>query len=148
MEKLITSNTHDEILFFTNKGRAFQTKVYELPEGSRVSKGQALVNFLQLQAGETAQAILTLTKKDQTKFLVMATKKGLIKKVARDEFTKVRRSGLIAIGLKDNDELKWVEGTSGEDQIMLSTPNGQAIRFSEKDVRPMGRMLRALPACA
>ncbi len=139
VEKLITSNTHDEILFFTNKGRAFQTKVYELPEGSRVSKGQALVNFLQLQAGETAQAILTLTKKDQTKFLVMATKKGLIKKVARDEFTKVRRSGLIAIGLKDNDELKWVEGTSGEDQIMLSTPNGQAIRFSEKDVRPMGR---------
>ncbi|MEK7617948.1 MAG: DNA gyrase subunit A [Patescibacteria group bacterium] len=74
VEKLITSNTHDEILFFTNKGRAFQTKVYELPEGSRVSKGQALVNFLQLQAGETAQAILTLTKKDQTKFLVMATK--------------------------------------------------------------------------
>ncbi|MBI3232194.1 MAG: DNA gyrase subunit A [Candidatus Doudnabacteria bacterium] len=139
VEKLITSNTHDEILFFTNKGRVFQTKVYELPEGSRVSKGQALVNFLQLGASETAQAILTLGKKDEVKFLVLATKNGLIKKVAKDEFMKVRRSGMIAIGLKDNDELKWVEGTGGEDQIMLSTPNGQAIRFSEKDVRPMGR---------
>ena len=139
VDKLITATTHDDILFFTNKGRAFLTKVYELPEGSRVSKGQALVNFLQLQANETAQAVLTLAKKDDTQFLVMATKQGLIKKVARDEFTKVRRSGLIAIGLKGDDELKWVEGTSGEDQIMLSTPNGQAIRFSEKDVRPMGR---------
>lgn len=139
VEKLISSNTHDDILFFTNKGRVFQTKVYELPEGSRVSKGQALVNFLQLGQGEVSTAVLTLSKKDDAKFLVMATKKGLIKKTPREEFAKVRRSGMIAISLKGDDELKWVECSSGEDQIMLSTENGQAIRFSEKDVRPMGR---------
>lgn len=139
VDKMLASNTHDDILFFTNKGRVFQTKVYELPEGSRVSKGQALVNFLQLGQGETAGSVLTFSKKDQAKFLIMATKKGLIKKVAKDEFTKVRRSGMIAISLKGDDELKWVETSSGEDQIMLSTENGQAIRFSEKDVRPMGR---------
>ncbi|MBL8031200.1 MAG: DNA gyrase subunit A [Candidatus Doudnabacteria bacterium] len=139
VEKLISANTHDDILFFTNKGRVFQTKVYELPEGSRTSKGQALVNFLQLGSGETTTAVLTFSKKDEAKFLVMATKKGLIKKVAREEFAKVRRSGMIAIGIKDGDELKWVETTAGDDQIMLSTENGQAIRFNEKDVRPMGR---------
>lgn len=139
VEKLFSANTHDEILFFTNKGRVFLTKVHELPEGSRVSKGQALVNFLQLGQNETAQAILTLGKKDEVKFLVMATKNGLIKKVERDEFTKVRRSGIVALTLKDGDELKWVDTTSGEDQIMLSTENGQAIRFKEKDVRSMGR---------
>ena len=139
VDKLISSNTHDDILFFTNRGRVFQTKVYELPEGSRTSKGQALVNFLQLQAGETAQAVLTLSKKTEAKYFVMATKNGLIKKTAREEFSKVRRSGMIALSLKDGDELKWVEISKGDDQVMLSTENGQAIRFSEKDVRPMGR---------
>jgi DNA gyrase subunit A len=139
VDKMISSNTHDDILFFTNKGRVFQTKVYELPEASRTAKGQALVNFLQLQNNETAQAILTFSKKDNAKFLVMSTKKGLIKKVAREEFAKVRKSGMIAINLKGDDELKWVETSSGEDQIMLSTENGQAIRFNEKDVRAMGR---------
>ncbi len=144
VDKLISSHTHDDILFFTNKGRVFQTKVYELPEGSRTAKGQALVNFLQLQNNETAQAILTMASArggsaSGGKFLVMSTKNGLIKKVAREEFAKVRKSGMIAINLKGDDELKWVETSSGEDQIMLSTENGQAIRFNEKDVRPMGR---------
>jgi DNA gyrase subunit A len=139
VEKLLSSNTHDDILFFTNRGRVFLTKVYELPEGSRTAKGQALVNFLQLGSGEYATAVLTFNKKDHTKYLVMATKNGLIKRVAREEFAKVRRSGMIAITLKNNDELKWVEQSGGEDQIMLSTENGQAIRFSEKDVRSMGR---------
>jgi DNA gyrase subunit A len=139
VEKMISSNTHDDILFFTNKGRVFQTKVYDLPEGSRVSRGQALVNFLQLGSGEYSTGVLALGKKDPVKFLVMATRGGLIKKVPREEFAKVRKSGMIAISLKGDDELKWVESSSGEDQIMLSTENGQAIRFSEKDVRPMGR---------
>ncbi len=139
VDKLITSNTHDDILFFTNKGRVFQTKVYELPEGSRVSRGQALVNFLQLGAGEYATAVVSLPKKDSVKFLVMSTRNGMIKKVPREEFAKVRRSGMIAISLKGDDELDWVEASFGDDQIMLSTENGQAIRFSEKDVRPMGR---------
>ncbi len=139
VDKLLSANTHDDILFFTNKGRVFQTKVYELPEGSRTSRGQALVNFLQLGAGEIATSVLTLGKKDDAKFLVMATRNGLIKKTPREEFTKVRRSGMIAITLKSDDELKWVECSAGDDQIILSTENGQAIRFKEKDVRPMGR---------
>jgi DNA gyrase subunit A len=139
VDKLISSNTHDDILFFTNKGRVFLTKVYELPEGSRVSKGQALVNFLQLGQGEYNTSVLTFSKKDDAKFLIMSTKNGLIKKVEKEEFSKVRRSGMIAIGLKGDDELKWVETSTGQDQIMLSTENGQAIRFNEKDVRPMGR---------
>lgn len=139
VEKLITANTHEDILFFTNKGRVFLTKVYELPEGSRTSKGQALVNFLQLGQGEFATGVLTLGKKDEAKFLVMSTKRGLIKKVPREEFIKVRRSGMAAISLKGDDSLQWVEYSSGDDQIMLSTEHGQAIRFSEKDIRPMGR---------
>lgn len=139
VDKLLAATTHDDILFFTNKGRVFQTKVYELPEGSRVSKGQALVNFLQLGQNEIATAVLTLSKKDSAKFLVMSTKNGLIKKTPREEFAKVRRSGMIAISLKGDDELKWVETSGGDDQIMLSTENGQAIRFNEKDVRAMGR---------
>ncbi len=139
VDKLISANTHDDVLFFTNRGRVFLTKVYELPEASRTSKGQALVNFLQLQSGETTQAVLTLPKKAEAKFLVMATKRGLVKRVDREEFTKVRRSGLIAITLRDGDELNWVEPSGGDDQVMMSTENGQAIRFSEKDARPMGR---------
>ena len=139
VEKLITGSTHDNILFFTNKGRIFRTKVYDLPEGSRVSRGQALVNFLQLSKEEFATAVVSLAKKNGAKFLVMSTKKGLIKKVDREQFVKIRRTGMIAITLKGDDELKWVETSGGEDQIMLTTRNGQAIRFNEKDVRPMGR---------
>lgn len=139
VDQVISANSHDDIMFFTNKGRVFLTKVYEIPESSRVAKGQALVNFLQLGSGEYATAILAMSKKNPIKYLVMATKQGLIKKVERDAFTKVRRSGMIAIGLKGDDELKWVKFTNGEDQIMFSTELGQAIRFSEKDIRAMGR---------
>ena len=139
VDKLISGNTHDDIMFFTNKGRVFVTKVYELPEASRTSKGQALVNFLQLSNNESTTAVLSLSKKSQAKYLVMATRNGLIKKVSRDEFSKVRKTGMIAIGLKNDDELKWVNFSTGTDEIMLSTENGQAIRFKEEDVRAMGR---------
>jgi DNA gyrase subunit A len=139
VEWLNTTNTHDDILFFTTKGRAFQTKVYELPEGSRVARGQALVNFLDLPNDEKVSSVLTISKKTQAKFLILCTKQGLIKKTAIEEFAKVRRSGLIAIKLKGNDELRWVKYSSGSDDVILSTSNGQAIRFDEKDVRPMGR---------
>ncbi|OGE95285.1 MAG: hypothetical protein A3H72_01910 [Candidatus Doudnabacteria bacterium RIFCSPLOWO2_02_FULL_48_8] len=139
VEWLITTNTHDDILFFTNKGRAFQTKVYELPEASRVARGQALVNFLELPTDETVRSVLTISKKTPIKFLVLATKQGLIKKTPIEEFAKVRRSGLIAIKLKTGDELRFVKYSAGNDEIMLSTVNGQAIRFDEKDVRSMGR---------
>jgi DNA gyrase subunit A len=139
VDHLITCNTHDDILFFTNRGRVFQTKVYELPAATRTAKGQALVNFLQLQSGEVATTVLPRSKKIPTKYLIMATKRGLVKKTEMTEFEKVRQSGLIAINLKKDDELKWVHASLGADEILLATKNGQAIRFLEKDVRPMGR---------
>jgi len=139
VEWLNTTNTHDDILFFTTKGRVFATKVYELPEGSRTARGQALVNFLELPTDEMVSSILTISKKLPAKFLVLATKKGLIKKTPIEEFAKVRRSGLIAIKIKTGDELRWVKYSNGEDDVILSTANGQAIRFKEKDVRAMGR---------
>jgi DNA gyrase subunit A len=139
VDKVLSANTHDDMMFFTNKGRVFVTKAYELPEGSRTSKGQALVNFLQLGSGEYATAVLALPKNAAVKYLIMATRNGLIKKVARDEFAKVRRSGMIAIGIKGDDELKWVEFSNGNDEVMMTTEDGQAIRFTETDVRAMGR---------
>lgn len=141
VEKLLSAKTHDEILFFTNKGRVFQTKVYELPESSRTAKGQALVNFLELGTGEIATAVLTVGKTERTKYkyLLMGTKTGTIKKTAVEEFAKVRRSGLIAMKLKRDDELKWVQLTSGDDEVLITTAGGQAIHFRETDVRPMGR---------
>ncbi len=139
VEWLQTTNTHDDILFFTNKGRVFATKVYELPEGSRTARGQALVNFLELPSGEMVSSVLTIGKKNQAKFLVLCTKQGLIKKTPIEEFAKVRRSGLIAIKLHTGDELRWVKHSTGNDDVILSTSNGQAIRFKESDVRAMGR---------
>ncbi|MBI2607325.1 MAG: DNA gyrase subunit A [Candidatus Doudnabacteria bacterium] len=139
VEWLKTTNTHDDILFFTNKGRVFQTKVYELPESSRTARGQALVNFLDLPNDEMVSSVLAIAKKEPAAYLVLCTKKGLIKKTPIEEFAKVRRSGLIAIKLKVGDELRWVKSSSGKDDVILSTSGGQAIRFDEKDVRAMGR---------
>ncbi|HEX3095964.1 MAG TPA: DNA gyrase subunit A [Patescibacteria group bacterium] len=139
IDSVLSASTHDDIMFFTNKGRVFVTKVYEIPESSRTSKGQALVNFLQLGANEISTGVLALEKKSPAKFLVMSTRNGLIKKVSTDEFIKVRKSGMIAIGLKGDDELRWVKASSGNDEIMLSTEDGQAIRFKESDIRAMGR---------
>jgi DNA gyrase subunit A len=139
IDSILSASTHDDIMFFTNKGRVFVTKAYELPDSSRTSKGQALVNFLQLGSGEFATAVLALDKKGGSKFLVMSTRSGLVKKVSTEEFAKVRKSGMIAIGLKGDDELRWVEPSSGNDEVMLSTEDGQAIRFKESDVRAMGR---------
>ncbi|MBI2635015.1 MAG: DNA gyrase subunit A [Parcubacteria group bacterium] len=140
----VSAKTHDNVLFFTNTGRVFQTKVWEIPEASRQSRGKAAVNFLALSGDERVNAILTynekqLKEKGTEKFLVMATKSGLVKKTPIADFGSVRHSGLIAIKLKKGDSLKWVKGSSGEDQIIFVTMLGQAIRFSEKDARPLGR---------
>ncbi|MBU0670546.1 DNA gyrase subunit A [Patescibacteria group bacterium] len=139
VDQLMTTNTHADMLFFTTKGRVFQLKAYEVPQASRTAKGQAIVNFLQLSQEEKVTNVLSLDVLKEYKFLVMVTKKGLIKKVDISSFEKVRRSGLIAIKLKDNDLLEWVRPTTGEDQIILVSNNGQAIRFKEADVRGMGR---------
>ncbi len=131
--------THNDILFFTNQGRVFQTKVYEIPEASRQAKGQAIQNFLQLGPEEKATAMISLDKDNDASHLVMVTKNGLVKRVDLEQFTNVRQSGLIAIKVRDDDELRWVASTGGNAQVMIATARGQAIRFDEKDVRPMGR---------
>lgn len=139
VEHMILASTHDDVLFFTNRGRVFQTKIYELPQGTRTSKGQALVNFLQLENGEYSTAVVNRPKTLKANYLFMATKRGTVKKTEMADFEKVRRSGLIAINLKKGDELGWVHPTSGDDEVALVTSKGQAIRFKEKDVRSMGR---------
>jgi DNA gyrase subunit A len=136
---MFTTNTHTEIMFFTNRGRVFRLKAYELPVGSRTSKGQAIVNFLQLAPGEKISITLPMENMEGAKFLVMVTSQGTIKKSSLDEFANVRRSGLIAISLHDGDELIWVKPSNGGDDISLVTREGQSIRFSEEDVRAMGR---------
>jgi DNA gyrase subunit A len=139
VDQLLTTNTHDNILFFTNRGRVFQLMAYDIPQGSRTAKGQALVNFLQLAPNEKVTALLAMSELEKIKFLVMVTTKGLVKKTALEDFNNVRRSGLIAIKLKNDDNLEWVKPSTGNDEIMIATSGGQAIRFKEKDVRAMGR---------
>ncbi|MDP3970967.1 MAG: DNA gyrase subunit A [bacterium] len=139
VERLLDANTHSEILFFTSKGRIFQLKAYEIPQASRTSKGQAAVNFLQLGPEEEVNAVLSLDDIAKHKYLVMVTKNGIIKKTKTEALTNVRRSGLIAIKIKDKDKLQWVKPSSGKDQIILVTDDGQAIRFNEDKIREMGR---------
>ena len=139
IEHLIDATTHDTLLFFTNKGRVFGLKAWEIPESSRQAKGQALVNLLNLEQGEEIRSILPLSKESGIKNLVMATKAGIIKKTKLDEFVNLRASGLIAIKLRGEDQLVSVHPTSGEDHIILLTRGAKSIRFPEANVRPMGR---------
>ena len=137
----LAANTHDNILFFTASGKAYQTKVYELPVGSRISKGKAIHNFLEIPPAEKISAIITYsTERGKAPgYIVMMTKQGVIKKTAISEFENVRRTGIIAIGLKKGDSLGWVKLSTGKEELILTTINGQAIRFKESEVRPMGR---------
>jgi len=146
IDHFFLTNTHNSLLFFTNYGRVFQTKAYEIPVSTRTAKGQSIVNFLQLSPDETATAIISLEKNNQTQFLVMATKNGIIKKVKIEEFSKVRRSGLIAIKLKKDDELRWVRSSSGKNEIAMVASGGQSIKFKEKDIRAMGRTASGVKA--
>ncbi|MDD5431124.1 MAG: DNA gyrase subunit A [Candidatus Pacebacteria bacterium] len=141
LSHFISANTHDNILFFTDRGRVFQTKVYEIPEGSRISKGKSMFNFLEIPAEEKVSAIIAYPSEKKTVpgFLVMVTSGGLIKKTPLEDFSNVRRNGIIAIGLKKGDSLLGVKLSSGKDQVVLSTAQGQAIRFKESQVRGMGR---------
>ena len=139
VSQFFLANTHDNIFFFTNSGKVFQTKGYEVPEASRQSKGKAIVNFLQVSPADAITAVVPIPKDQKEMYLFMATANGVIKKVDIDVFSQVRKSGMVAIKLKGNDELGWVLQTSGSDQLMIVTSGGNAIRFKEKDVRPMGR---------
>jgi len=133
------TTTHADLLFFTTRGRTFQLKAYDVPQASRTAKGQALVNFLQLAPNEKVSTVLSLTELKDYKYLVMATCQGLIKKVDITDFENVRRSGLIAIKLKGDDVLEWTRPSTGNDEVIITTANGQAIHFKEKQVRAMGR---------
>ncbi|TSC56058.1 MAG: DNA gyrase subunit A [Parcubacteria group bacterium Gr01-1014_18] len=140
VEHLFFSKTHDDLLFFTSRGRVFQLKGYDIPAASRTAKGQAIVNFLNLAPSEKVSAVLPVTGLADFKFLVMVTESGVIKKVDIKDFDNVRSSGLIAIKLRDADKLRWVLPSSGKDDIILATQEAQSIRFSEEDIRPMGRV--------
>jgi DNA gyrase subunit A len=135
---LVSATTHDTILFFTDKGKVYGARAWELPEASRQSKGQAVVNILNLDQGETIMAILPMSE-NGSKHIIMATAKGVVKKTAVSEFKNMRTSGLIAIKLDSKDYLVSVQNTSGEDHILLLTKKGKAIRFPEANVRAMGR---------
>ncbi len=139
IKKVLAVMAHDDLLFFTDSGKVFQTKAYEIPPSSRIAKGQSVVNFLQLSQEENVTAIVPFNKEDNFKYLLMTTEMGTVKKTPMEDFDNVRRSGLIAINLAKGDMLKWVEATTGEDEIVITTAKGQAIHFKEKDVRPMGR---------
>lgn len=139
VEHLLTTMTHADLLFFTTRGRVFQLKAFDVPQASRTAKGQAIVNFLQLAPDEMVSSVVALNKDLNAKFLVMVTRDGVIKKVDITDFDNVRRSGLIAVKLHDDDQLKWVKSSTGSDEIVLVSGNGQSIRFKETDVRAMGR---------
>jgi len=140
IEHLVTTTTHNYLLFFTNRGRVFRLKAYEVPQAGPNAKGQAIVNLLQLQPDEIVTAVINMKDKDkQDGYLFMATTGGTVKKTELDKYSNIRQSGLIAIKLRDDDELRWVRISSGNNDIMITTRNGQTIRFDEEDVRPMGR---------
>ena len=140
VKDIFVTSTHNELLFFTTRGKVFMKKCYEIPEASRIAKGTAIVNLLQLDAGEKISAVFPLTEFEEAKNLVLVTKKGVIKKSALSEYKNIRQSGLLAIALREDDELISVLRTSGEDNIIIGTRRGMSITFNEDDVRAMGRV--------
>ncbi|HOV30063.1 MAG TPA: DNA gyrase subunit A [Candidatus Dojkabacteria bacterium] len=167
IEHVLLCNTHDELLLFTNKGRVFSTRIFEIPEYGRTAKGIPLINLVQLDQNEIITSILTrdpkggvmgseeiqeqqdekgVVRKADFKYFLMVTKGGIIKKTDLKQFSKIRANGLTAIKLEPNDELIWVKPTTGDDNVILVTAEGKSIRFSEKDVRPLGRSTRGVTA--
>ncbi|MCX6727518.1 MAG: DNA gyrase subunit A [Candidatus Saccharibacteria bacterium] len=144
IEHVVNASTHDFLLFFTNKGRVFRLKTYEVPATNLSAKGVAIVNLLQLQPEEKVSAVINISKLNKTGHLFMCTVRGVVKKTPFEQYQNVRSSGLITINLDEGDELKWIRMTSGDNEIVISTSLGQAIRFHEKDVRPMGRASRGV----
>jgi len=139
VKQIFTASTHDTILFFSNKGKLYRLRGYEIPESGRTAKGTAIVNLLSLEAGEKISAVIPIQNFAEGKYLLFATKEGLIKKTSLVEYNTARKTGLLSINLKENDELIDVRLTDGEDNVVLVTKEGMSITFSEKDVRPIGR---------
>lgn len=139
IEDLLMTTTHHYILFFTNKGRVYRLKAYQIPEASRTARGTAMVNLLQLQPEEQVTAVINIRKETTDGYLFMATKRGIVKKTALSEYSNIRKTGLQAINLREDDDLIEVKLTNNENDVFLITKNGMCIRFNEKDVRPTGR---------
>ncbi len=146
VDNFFMTTTHQTVLFFTNKGRAYRLRAWEIPDSTRQARGTALVNLLTLPPGETVTAVFPVTKFEDGKYLVMVTRRGVIKKSALSEFANIRRTGLIAVSLDENDELLAVDLSDGSRDIILGTRDGMAVHFNEKDVRPMGRNARGVRA--
>lgn len=145
IDRLVPANTHDYLLFFTNRGRVFRLKAYEVPAASLTAKGVAAVNLLQLQPEEKITSIIHSPRNEnENGYLFMATTKGVVKKTPIDKYANIRTNGLISITLDDGDELRYIRRTSGKDELILSTSAGQAVRFDENDIRPMGRSARGV----
>jgi DNA gyrase subunit A len=145
ISRIFSANTHDVLLIFTNKGRVFRLKVFEIPQGSRQAKGQAIINLINIDASETIQSVLNLPQDKLDKgYLLMVTSQGTIKKTATGEYAHIRTNGIIALKLDQGDQLAWVKQTSGKDQILLVSHHGQSIRFAEADCRAMGRASRGI----
>ncbi|HEY1835197.1 MAG TPA: DNA gyrase subunit A [Candidatus Saccharimonadales bacterium] len=144
IEHVVNASTHDFLLFFTSKGRVFRLKTYEVPAVGLNAKGIALVNLLQLQPEETVSAVINISKQHNAANLIMCTVRGVVKKTPFEQYQNVRSSGLIAINLDEGDELKWIRMTNGDNEVLISTSQGQAIRFHEKDARPLGRVSRGV----
>lgn len=139
-------NSHDYVLFFTDKGRVYRLKCYEIPEGSRQSKGMNIANLLPIDADEHVTSMIKVHEFDENKYLIMVTRKGIVKRIELNAYNTARKGGLIALELNEGDELAWVRMADGESEVIVATKKGMAIRFKETDVRPMGRQARGVKA--
>lgn len=144
--EMFVINSHDYVLFFTDKGRVYRLKCYEVPEGSRQSKGMNIANLLPIASDEKVTSMIRVPEFDEEKYLVMVTKQGIVKRISLNAYNTARKGGLIALELNEGDELAWVRLTDGNQQVIVATKNGLAIRFEETDVRPMGRQARGVKA--
>ena len=144
VQHLVAANTHDSLLFFTNRGRVFQLKVYDLPDAGRTAKGMPVINLIGLEQGESITTLLPVRDFKEAEYLLFCTRNGRVKRTELSQFSSVRSTGLIAIVLEDDDELAWVRMTSGKDDVILVTERAKAIRFDENDARPMGRATRGV----
>ena len=145
-ETMFIASSHDAIMFYTTRGRAYRLKGYEIPEGSKTSKGTNIVNILPLENGEKVSAMIQIPKDDEGMYLCMVTRKGLIKRSSLDIYRNTRRNGIIAVSLREDDELAWVKLTSGNDDLLVATKKGMGIRFNENDARPLGRTASGVKA--
>ena len=141
VEHLLVANTHDWALFFTNRGRVFSAKVHAIPDASRQAKGMAIINLpgVQVESGEVPVATIVLPNFEPGNYLVLATRRGIVKKTPLEQFERVRSTGIRAITIADNDELAWVDVSTGGDDVIIATAQGMLARFDEDEVRPMGR---------